>query len=136
MSDLVPVTNSVDIPEVVFTLPEREIFIVTSYLQGVKVKDIAQQVGISERQIYSILAKPEIKGIVYKTKEVALSELMPIVMDKLEEELFSSNIYTVQHAINCILKLQTDVDKNKLDLEIASKTKFNTLESLMASLDK
>lgn len=97
------------------------------------VKEVADTVGVHERTVYRWLANDKIfNNAINKKQELILDNLYDIALDKLENMLFDSNIYTQQFAVSWIMKA-----KNKAQLEVKlDDARPKTSAELMAMFNK
>ena len=113
-------------------LPTAQADALELLMQGVAVKDVASQVGVSERTIYRWMTKPQFSNALKKSKEVVIDTLSALATERLKEMLVEGGVYSQQFAISQLVKMQKDVIK----VEIQKEKEYNSLEDLMADFNK
>lgn len=121
-----------DHKDVIINLPDVQAKALEMLVQNIPVKDVASQIGMSERSVYRWMTKEPFKSTLDKTKEVVVSDLSALATERLTEMLCSDNLYAQQFAISQWVKMQKDTVK----VEVDDTPKFNTLEQLMASIKR
>lgn len=116
----------------IINLPTLQAEALELLMQNVSVKDVANQIGMSERTVYRWMTKEPFKSALNKTKDIVVENLSALATERLTEMLCGDNLYAQQFAISQWVKMQKDT----LKVEVDDKPKFNTLEDLMTSINK
>ena len=113
-------------------LPTAQADALELLMQGVAIKDIASQVGVSSRTIYRWMTKPQFSNALKKSKEVVIDTLSALATERLKEMLIDGGVYSQQFAISQLVKMQKDVVK----VEVSKEKSYDSLEDLMADFNK